>query len=180
MKSFRLFVGIVIYSTLGILQLAGQNGDQILDGIGETGLIARYIFKGDVKDWSRNNLHAVIRGTDYIFTEDELFGKVLSFQGGSETYILIPGESVTGEESLSITGWIWLHTSQSGQLFFDFGKNATFHFFTAPHGTSEKEGYQTQIINKSYKKMAGSPSVDVNRWNHLAVVLNVPSNEAVA
>lgn len=47
-------------------------GDQILDGIGETGLIARYVFDNDQKDWSRNNLHAEIHG-DAKFVEDDFF-----------------------------------------------------------------------------------------------------------
>lgn len=49
-------------------------GDQILDGIGETGLIARYVFDNDQKDWSRNNLHAEIHG-DAKFVEDDFFQK---------------------------------------------------------------------------------------------------------
>ncbi len=83
--------------------------------------------------------------------------------------------AVTGEESLSITGWIYLRSAKSGQLFFDFGKNSKSHFFAAPAGTKDKEGYQAQIITKSDKYIAGSPAVAVNKWNHLAVVINVPS-----
>ena len=175
MKSFRLFVGIIILCAFGTSSLFSQSGDQILDGIGETGLIVRYIFKGDSKDWSRNNLHASIQGSDFKFVEDEQFGNVLLLQGGSEAFISIPGEAVTGEESLSITGWLYLLSAKSGQLFFDFGKNSTSHFFAVPTGTSDKEGYQAQIINNTFKKIAGSPAVAVNKWNHLAVVINVPS-----
>lgn len=175
MRTFKLFVGIVSFCALGATSVFAQSGDQILDGIGETGLIARYIFKGDVKDWSRNNLHASIQGSDFKFVEDELFGNVLSLPGDSAAFISIPVESVTGQESLSITGWIYLRSTKSGQLFFDFGKNKMSHFFVAPVGTKDTEGYQAQIITKSDKNIASSPAVTVNKWNHLAIVINVPS-----
>ena len=176
MKTFKLYAGIIIgFCSLCTTTVFAQSGDQILDGIGETGIIARYIFKGDVKDWSRNNLHASIQGYDFRFVEDELFGNVLSLAGDNETFISIPGESVTGQESLSITGWIYLRSTKSGQLFFDFGKNSTSHFFAAPMGTSDKEGYQAQIINKTDKNIASSAAVAVNKWNHLAVIINSPS-----
>jgi hypothetical protein len=40
-----------------------QEGDQILDGIGETGLVARYVLGGHAEDASRNHLHAALRGS---------------------------------------------------------------------------------------------------------------------
>lgn len=152
-----------------------QSGDQILDGIGETGLVARYTFKGDVRDWSRNNLHGIIQGTDFRFVEDSLFGNVLSLPGESEAFISIPGEAVTGEESLTVTGWIYLRSAKSGQIFFDFGKNSKSHFFASPTGTKDKDGYQAQILTDSDMYFACSPAVVVTKWNHLAVVINVPS-----
>jgi len=176
MRSYKLIIAVLLsLFALGTTPLFAQGGDQILDGIGETGLIARYTFKGDVKDWSRNNLHASIMGQDFKFAEDSLFGNVLSLQGECETFISIPGEAATGEESLSITGWIYLRSAGSGQIFFDFGKNSKSHFFVAPAGTIEKENYQVQILTESGKYIAGSPAVAVNKWNHLAIVINVPS-----
>ena len=176
MKIYKLFVGIILsFCALGTTSVFAQSGDQILDGIGETGLIARYTFKGDVKDWSRNNLHGSIQGSDFKYVDDQLFGKVLSLSGDSEVFISIPGEAVTGQESISITGWIYLRSAKSGQLFFDFGKSSKSHLFAAPTGTEDKEGYQAQIITKSDKYVASSPAVPAYRWNHLAVVINVPS-----
>jgi uncharacterized protein len=174
-KKFKLFVGIILsFCMFGTTSAFAQNGDQILDGIGETGLIARYTFKEDLKDWSRNNLHADIEGTDFRFVRDTLFGNVLSFPGNSEAFISIPGEAVTGEESLSITGWIYLRSAKSGQIFFDFGKNSKSHFFAAPAGTKDKEGYHAQILTASDSYVTSSPGVAINKWNHLAVVINVP------
>ncbi len=176
MRTYKLFVSIILcFITLSSPLTFAQGGDQILDGIGETGLIARYTFKEDVRDWSRNNLHASIQGSGYRFTEDTLFGNVLSFPEDSEVFISIPGEAVTGEESLSITAWIYLRSPESGQIFFDFGRNSKSHFFAAPAGTKDKAGYQTQILTVSDNYALSSSALEVNKWNHLAVVINVPS-----
>ncbi|PLB19235.1 MAG: DUF1680 domain containing protein [Flavobacteriaceae bacterium FS1-H7996/R] len=156
--------------------LQAQNGDQILDGIGETGLIARYLFDGDAKDWSRNNLHGKLNDSKANFVDDDLFGTVLSLPADSNAFVILPGEAVTGEESLSITGWIYLLSDRQGQHFFDFGKNTKSHFFVAPMGTNEKQGYQAGIVTEAGDKYQTDPSaIEANRWNHLAIVINVPS-----
>ncbi|MBN2665237.1 MAG: glycoside hydrolase family 127 protein [Bacteroidales bacterium] len=176
MKPLKAAFGILlILCALNTNQSFAQNGDQILDGIGETSLISRYMFNGDVRDWSRNNLHGIIQGNDYRFEDDSLFGNVLSLPGESEAYISIPCEMITAEESLSITGWIYLRSAKRGQIFFDFGKNGKSHFFAAPAGTSDKEGFQVQFLTESARYNAGAPSVTLNKWNHLAVVIDAPS-----
>ncbi|MCG6187138.1 beta-L-arabinofuranosidase domain-containing protein [Maribellus maritimus] len=176
MKMCKLFVGMIIsFFVLATNSAFAQGGDQILDGIGETGLISRYTFEGNAKDWSRNNLHGSIHGSGFKFNDDEMLGKVLSLPGNGEVFISIPGESVTGEESLSITGWIYLRSAKSGQLFFDFGKNDQAHFFAAPTGTADNEGFQTQIIANAKRYAVNSSAIEVNRWNHLAIVFNAPS-----
>ncbi|MBS3773996.1 MAG: glycoside hydrolase family 127 protein [Bacteroidales bacterium] len=176
MKKYKLFVGITLsFFALGTTSVFAQGGDQMLDGIGETGLIARYTLKEDVKDWSRNNLHGSVQGSDFRFVEDPQFGHVISLPEDGEAFISIPGESVTGEESLSITGWIYLRSAKSGQLFFDCGKNSQSHFFAAPAGTQDKKGYQAQILTESDAYVASSPAAAVDKWNHLAVVIDVPS-----
>ncbi len=176
MKIYSLFVGIMLsFCALTTTSIFAQSGDQILDGIGETGLISRYRFNGNLSDWSRNNLHGTIQGSNFRFIEDDLFGNVLSLSGEGETFISIPGESVTGQESISMTGWINLGSAKSGQIFFDFGKNAGSRVFVAPTGSNCEEGYQAQIIDQSEKYIASSPAVKVNKWNHLAIVINAPS-----
>lgn len=177
MRIHKLLVGIILsFYALGTTTVFAQGGDQILDGIGETALIARYTFTRDASDRSRNNLNGSIQGSDYEFVNDSLFRRVLSLPVDGEAYISIPGEAVTGEESLSITGWIYLNSAKSGQIFFDFGKNSNSHFFVAPSGTEDKGGYQAYILDGSEKYVASSPAVEANRWNHLAVVFDTPSN----
>ncbi len=176
MKIDRLLAGIVLsLCALCTTPAFAQDGDQILDGIGETGLISRYQLKGDVRDWSRNNLHAIIQGTDFRFIPDSLFGNVLALSGESETYVSIPGEAVSGEESLTITGWIWLRDAKPGQVFFDFGKNGSSHISAAPAGTKEKPGLLTAFVAGSKDYTTKSDAVPLNKWSHLAVVIDIPA-----
>lgn len=170
------YFGLALIGFLGASYTAtAQNGDQILDGIGETGLIARYVLDGDARDWSRNNLHATIHG-DFHFIEDQKFGQVLSLTSGKQAYVKIPGEALAGEESFTVAGWVYLRSSESGQRFFDFGKDKDSHFFTTPTGTKDQAGYQA-IFDRGTQKSSEtvSPPVTTNQWVHLAVVVDFPS-----
>lgn len=171
---------LVAVLTQSVNTVKAQNGDQILDGIGETGLSARYVFNGDVKDWSRNNFHAKAHGTGVSFVNDSRFGKVLSLPGDNASFVTLPGGVLTDIESLSILGWIYLRSKQRGQRFFDFGKDAARHFFVAPVGTSTQEGFQALITTVGESKNgAVSPAIEVNKWVHLAIVVDVPSKSMI-
>lgn len=177
MKKYKLFIcAMLSFCALGTTAVNAQNGDQILDGIGETGLIARYLFDGNAKDWSRNNWHGKIQDSQAKFVNDEQFGTVLSLPADNKAFVSLPGDAFMGEESLTITGWIYLRTAQRDQLFFDFGKNTNSHFFAAPTGTKDKEGFQTEIITESAGKYSTkSQALETGKWNHVAVVINIPS-----
>jgi uncharacterized protein len=175
MKRYSLnILFLILLFAMGAPMLNAQNGDQILDGIGETGLISRYTFKGDAKDWSRNNLHATIHGSGIEFLNDDLFGNVLSLNGDNQTFVSLPTKSLTGEETLSITGWIYLRSAKSGQIVFDFGKNSKSHFFASPMGAKRKDGFFAHIQSDADNYFSSSPALDVNKWNHFAIVVNVP------
>ncbi len=148
-----LFIAVLIQ---GVSTSQAQNGDQILDGIGETGMVARYVFAGDVKDWSRNNLHGKIHSTEVKFVDDRRFGKVLSLTGSNNAFVELPGGPLSDIESLSISGWIYLRSKEAGQRFFDFGKDAGKHFFASV-----------------------SPVVELNKWVQLTIVVDVPSKSMI-
>lgn len=183
MKGYKVFLYVILFIAVwapGANTARAQSGDQILDGIGETGMIARYVFNGDTRDWSRNNLHAKVQGADVKFVNDNRFGKVLSLPGDNNSFLTIPGEALTDLESLSISGWIYLRSKQAGQRFFDFGKDTTQHFFAAPVGTNTREGYQALITaEKASKKGAVSPAIALNKWVHLAIVVDIPSKSLI-
>ncbi|WP_372650176.1 beta-L-arabinofuranosidase domain-containing protein [Draconibacterium sp.] len=151
----------------GTSSVFAQSGDQILDGIGETGLIARYTLEEDAKDWSRNNLHGNIQGSGYEFIDDEVFDKVISLSGNGKTYITIPGELLAGEESLSISAWVNLRSDKGGAPLFDFGKNNNSTFSAALAG---ENGFAAQVAGYT----ASSEAAALNKWNHIVVVVNVP------
>ncbi|KGE13714.1 beta-L-arabinofuranosidase domain-containing protein [Sphingobacterium deserti] len=179
MKMHKVFLrvillAVVLNNSLGSAQ--AQSGDQILDGIGETGMIARYVFDGDVRDWSRNNLHATYHAGEARFVQDEQFGKVLSLAGGSNDYLSLPAEALMDLESISISGWVFLRSDQAGQYYFDFGQDKGRHFFAAPLGTKTQKGLQVQIeVGKGSTKAMVSPNIAINKWVHLAVVVDIPS-----
>jgi len=177
MKKYQLFISAILsFCALSTTTMNAQNGDQILDGIGETGLIARYVFDGDAKDWSRNNLHGKISDTKAKFVNDEQFGTVLSLPADSKAFVSIPADGLLGEESLSISGWIFLRSPQKEQRFFDFGKNTNSHLFFAPAGTENEAGTQTQVITETGTKYTTkSAALETGKWNYVAVVINIPS-----
>jgi DUF1680 family protein len=183
MKISKLFLLIFLFATVQLFNLQtaqAQSGDQILDGIGETGMVARYIFNGDLKDWSRNTLHASAKSGSVKFISDKQFGKVLSLSGDQDSYLILPQNALADLESLSITGWILVRSKQPGQRFFDFGQNATKHFFAAPTGTAIHEGFQAVITaDKNNNKGALSKEVVLNKWVHLAIVIDIPSKSMV-
>lgn len=174
-RIYSLFVGLIL--TLFALEapsLYAQGGDQMLDGIGETGLVARYTFEEDVRDWSRNNLHGRIQGS-YDFDDDRLFSNVLSVSDESETYISIPGEALEGEESLTISGWIFLRSDENGQILFDFGTGPASRFFAAPTGTLDDKRFIAQIVHGSDEYTVAASPLELYDWNHIAVVIDAPS-----
>jgi DUF1680 family protein len=183
MKMYKVCLRVFLLAVVlmqGVHAARAQNGDQILDGIGETGLIARYLFNGDVKDWSRNNLHGKIQGAGAGFVNDNRFGKVLSLSGDNTAFVTLPGETLTDMESLSISGWIYLRSKQAGQHFFDFGKDATRHFFAAPAGTNGKESFQALLATgTNNKNETVAPVIELNKWVHLVIVVDIPSKAMI-
>ncbi len=150
-------------------------GDQFLDGIGETALIARYVFNGNAEDWSRNNYHAKLLGVGGVYVDDGRFGKVLSLPGGeSGGYIQVPGQALVGVDTISVTGWLFIRDDTAWQRFFDFGQDTTRNFFCTPIGEEPSEGYRARITNSGWTEELGpmAQRVETDKWVHLAVVLD--------
>jgi DUF1680 family protein len=152
-----------------------SGGDQFLDGIGETALIARYVFNGNEEDWSRNNYNAALHGAGASYIEDDQFGKVLSLPEGDEgSFVQIPGRALIGVDSISVTGWVYIRSVVPWQRFFDFGQNTTRNFFCTPVGEEPPEGYRARITITGWTEELGpvASRIATNRWVHLAVVLD--------
>src|SRR5688500_13866318 len=74
---------------------AGQGGDQFLDGIGETGLVARYVLDANAEDSSRNHFHAALRGNGGSFVYDPQFKRALLLTGDG-SHLQLPGNMLAG------------------------------------------------------------------------------------
>ncbi len=149
-----------------------QGGDQFLDGIGETALVARYVLAANVEDSSRNAFHATLRGAGGVFVEDPQFGRALQLTGSGD-YVQLPGRSLAGEETLSVTGWLFLPTGASGP-FFDFGRAASARLFAGVTAN----GFRASVVVTGGAPPSETParSIPVNQWVHLAVVLDPASH----
>jgi uncharacterized protein len=144
-----------------------QGGDQFLDGIGETALVARYALNANAEDAGRNQFHATLRGNGGSFVDDEQFRRVLLLTGDG-SHLQLPGEALTGEDTLSVTGWLFLPTGASG-TFFDFGQSATTRF----SAVANPSGFRASIVvdGKARAETTAKPFLE-NRWVHVAVVLD--------
>ncbi|MFI2743537.1 beta-L-arabinofuranosidase domain-containing protein [Zhouia sp. PK063] len=177
MKAYQLHTTLLCFLIFftSIPTVKAQEGDQILDGIGETALVARYVLDGNTNDWSRNNLKAQIFGDHSHFITDDKFGEVLDLSG-ENSYLKIPGNAFTGLESISITGWIYLNERNRGTVFFDFGKKNHSNFYVLPSGTANKK---QAILNVKLDRNNSIlfPLIPISKWIHIAVVLDNPSKK---
>jgi uncharacterized protein len=151
-----------------------QGGDQFLDGIGETGLLARYLLEGNVEDSSRNQLHATMRGSGATFVDDGQFRRVLLLTGDG-SHLQLPGGALAGEDALSVSGWLFLPTGASGHVF-DFGQNAGARI----HAVAHKDGFRASVVldGSAIAETSDAPLLE-NQWVHLAVVLD-PANRVLS
>ena len=142
----RMLVAALLTATSGFVALtrgaraAAQGGDQFLDGIGETGLVARYVLNANAEDSSRNQFHATLRGNGGTFVDDEQFRRALLLTGDG-SHLQLPGETLTGEDTISVTAWLFLPTGASGPLF-DFGQSASTRFFAV----ANPGGFRASIV----------------------------------
>ncbi|MEC7782142.1 MAG: beta-L-arabinofuranosidase domain-containing protein [Bacteroidota bacterium] len=165
MKFSRIFyVFLLSILSLNSTTLVAQNGDQMLDGIGETALIARYIFDRNAKDWSRNNLHATL-SENAEFTTDSTFDKVLSLTDAA--FVQLPQTTLNSMESLSISTWIQLDQNTENQTLFDFGKDAARHFYVNPVSGNVVLKSNANALTGTFTKL------NSGTWAHLAVIIDV-------
>lgn len=147
-----------------------QSGDQLLDGIGETSLIARYQFNGTAEDSSRNQLHAALRGTGPAFVEDTAQRRVLLLTGDG-SHVQLPADALAGEDAMAVTGWLYLPTRASGPVF-DFGQSAATRFFAFV----DAQGFRASLtVNGQVAGETAPRPVVENQWLHFAVVLDPAS-----
>lgn len=137
-------------------------------------LIARYALNGSTTDGSRNNHQATLHGSGAAYVEDDKIGKVLSLPGTGGAFLQLPAQVLEGADAVTVTGWVFLRSTEPWQRFFDFGLNPETNFFCTPIGDAEDEGYRARITTSGWGEEQGPTAARVatNRWVHLAVVLD--------
>src|SRR6186713_1958017 len=144
----RLFVAVLVTVVTGLISVAhgvdqatqsAQAGDAFLDGIGETSLVARYALQNNAEDSSRNQAHATVRGTGN-FVDDPMFQRALLLTGDG-SYVQLPANAIEGEDTISVTAWLFLPTGASGPVF-DFGRDAANRLFA----TASREGLRASAV----------------------------------
>jgi uncharacterized protein len=172
----RLALCAALVASLPGKPAVGQQteGDQFLDGIGETALVARYLLAGNVQDSSRNQSHATLHGAADSFGDDPQFGRVLVLKGDDGPFVTLPGKMLIGFDSLSVAGWVQLESDAPWQRFFDFGQGTEAHLFCTPLGAEAEEGFRARITDSGWASEQGpvAPRPPLRRWVHLAVVLD--------
>ncbi|HEX6975432.1 MAG TPA: beta-L-arabinofuranosidase domain-containing protein [Vicinamibacterales bacterium] len=163
----RVFLAIVLAVSAGfVAHTTQQGGDQFLDGIGETGLVARYALAANPEDSSRNQFHASLKGTGGSFVEDPQFRTALLLTGDG-SYVQLPGQALNGEDTLTVSGWLFLPTGASGPIF-DFGQNEA----TRLYAVAARDGVRAGIDRAGAASATPVKSVLENQWIHFAVVLD--------
>lgn len=167
----------------GLVQLdqtrAQTGGDQILDGIGETSLIARYVLDGNTQDRSRDGRHAKLQGSG-TFVDDAQFGKVLSLSGNKDAHLALPVKALAETDAIAVVGWVNLTGNEPNQPFFDFGKSGDARFSCALTGKDGDNGFRAKITSDGAAKEQGpaAPQITTDHWVHVAVVLD-PANKTL-
>ncbi|MBT3198738.1 MAG: hypothetical protein HN350_02380 [Phycisphaerales bacterium] len=167
-----ILIGLLALTTRA---LAESGGDQFLDGIGETALIARYVLNGNTEDSSRNNHDATVKGAKAVYVKDARFGSVLSLNArGKSGYLQLPGQVAIGADSMSFTVWVHLRGTSPGQKLFDFAQGAKRSFFYALTGDDTLKNATLGVTVTGAKGLAGAkpPVIATRKWVHLAIVLD--------
>ncbi len=150
-------------------------GDQFLDGIGETALLARYLFDGNMEDWSRNSLHASMANGEAEFVDDGQFGSVLALAGEAHgAYIRVPPQWLSGVENFSFSGWFKLDESNRNRCFLYMGNDAV-EFCCGMAGASDHNPLLGAMVINRGRTEGGSATFTVknNEWFHLCIVQDV-------
>ena len=168
----RLVGGVLLTVVTALLAAAHglgqapQTGDQILDGIGETSLTARYLLENNAEDSSRNQFHAALRGTA-TFVDDASFRRALLLTGDG-SHLQLPANTLEGEDTISVTGWLFLPTGAAGPVF-DLGRDASNRMVA----TASREGFRVAaIVNGAAQGEPATGPLAENQWLHFAVVLD--------
>lgn len=134
---------------------------------GSPSLVAHYKFQLDAKDESVNHNDGVAE-TGAGYAPGGLDGSTLALNG--DGYVSLPAEIVNYDQ-VTLAAWVYWRGGQNWQRIFDFGNGTGENLFLTPANwsgtnmqfTITKEGVGTNDLI--------APSLPVDAWSHVAVVL---------
>jgi uncharacterized protein len=151
-----------------------EEGDQILDGIGETGLIARYPLVASLQDASRNAWHGSLPEAGARFIDDADFGAALQASGSDTSLARLPAKALAGIDALTATGW-WRWDGE--------GPRAVFlSYETAAGGLAVEAwagGTRVTLVAGDRVIALNGPALRLGVWTHLAIVFD-PARQTMA
>ena len=90
---------------------------------------------------------------------------------GDGSHLQLPADALSGEDTISVTAWLFLPTGASGPVF-DFGQNAANRMFAE----ASKTGFRASIVvGGTVRGETAAKPVLENQWVHVAVVLDPAS-----
>ncbi|MFA9466244.1 MAG: beta-L-arabinofuranosidase domain-containing protein [Velocimicrobium sp.] len=136
-----------------------------------------------INDASGNGKAAVMRNYDaggFQVVDANIYGKqvkALSLPGGADGgYLEFPEGILAGEESVTISMWVKLATSQGYQRIWDFGNGTTSYMYLLSDGENTGfTGYACAISNGGWSSEEGiqkGTSIDLNKWVLTTVVMD--------
>lgn len=133
----------------------------------EKGQILYYNFEDSasvvVKDASGNQNNAVIRNykkSGFAIRSEVIRGvrvNALSLPGGKEgSYLELPEDLLDGEEQITVSAWVKLHSQSPYQRIWDFGNGQGSYLYLLSNGNNEGfRGYASAITNQGWTKEEG-------------------------
>ena len=149
--------------------LSAASDSVIASPTGEKGLLARWMFSGNLYDDTSNWMDAV-GSTSMTYTNGPSEGMQAVNLSAGTRYLQLPYE-VAASDELTITMWVKWGTSSNWQRIFDFGNDTEHYMFLTPLNS------YTNVMRFAIKNGGDEQTVDckqkltTNVWKHVAVVI---------
>jgi len=140
---------------------------------GTGGIVANYLFDGNVQDSSGRNNHGTIGGDAGY--EDALpgHGQALIFNG-TNAYVTLPiGSVINALSDMTISMYAnFPNTGGAWQRVFDFGSSTTVYMFLSPRtGTTGPMRFAIRTAAVG-EQIVDAPATLPSGWHHVAVVID--------
>ena len=124
----------------GVDQLGARAATSSSTASARPSLVARYQLQNNAEDSSRNQFHAALRGTGRFRRRSRCSRRALLLTGDG-SHVQLPANTLDGEDTISVTGWLFLPTGASGPVF-DFGRDAANRLFA----TASRDGLRASVV----------------------------------